>query len=97
MKMYGGANCLKCIVCILGVALLLLASTTLLEITPHKEGFEDATHVTPQQFSQQLLAAVMPPIKRLSSMLTDTSVWKERFAVIDKTPAELARAYLQKK
>jgi hypothetical protein len=71
----------------------------LMMITPHKEGFatSDDAPMTTQQFSQQLLAAVMPPIRRLSSRMLDLNVWKNQLSMINLTPAEMAREHLRNK
>ena len=80
------------ILCLVAIVLVLAFLVILMEITPHKEGFESNT----QEMSKQLLANVMPPIRRLSSMLLNPNVWMERITQMHQTPTEMAREYLRK-
>jgi hypothetical protein len=90
---------MRALICLAGAALVLGLLIALMTITPHKEGFEspDATPMTTQQLSQQLLAAVMPPIRRISSMILNPNVWKDQLSMINLTPTEMARHYLRNK
>lgn len=95
------SRCSHFIICFGAVAIVLAILAELLHVTPHgaataaTEGFKDAEGTpTAPQISQQLLSAVMPPIRRLASTLINPTSWTERFAMMDKTPAEMARAHL---
>ena len=51
------------------------------------EGFENADDTNP-------ITKVMEVIRRLSTTLMDTNMWKERILMSNMTPVELARHHL---
>ncbi len=63
------------------------------------EGFKDVEADekktwNPDIASYELITSVMKPIRRLTKIVLDPSVWKERVSMATMTPAELARMYL---
>jgi hypothetical protein len=58
------------------------------------EGFQDAK-ISPQVATYELLTSVMGPIRRLSSIITNPSNWKDRINMARMSPTELARMHLQ--
>jgi hypothetical protein len=64
-----------------------------------QEGFASTPDVetiknSPELASYALLKSVMKPIRNLSGILLDPSNWKERISMVNMTPTELARMYL---
>jgi hypothetical protein len=78
---------------VLGISILGITSLIVLSSSEH-EGFQSLSDFTSEEFQTELWASVKGPIKRLTSQLTDISMWKERLAMKDMTPVELARKYM---
>jgi hypothetical protein len=88
------------------VAVLVIVLLDLLirkTVEKDKEGFSTDTAVedvenpvSPQEFSYALLQSVMGPIRRLSSRLTDVSMWSDRIRLAGMSPDELARDYMKR-
>ncbi len=83
----------KEVVILLYFGLFVLGLLAFLRYKP-QEGFQDAK-MSPQVATYELLTSVMGPIRRLSSIITNPSNWKERIAMASMSPTELARMHLQ--